>query len=311
MSETPERLPGQPPPWQVTPIPPIHPPVFPPPVTFDFSVPSITVNNPRSLETDTDFATIAIATLAPDGTEIAKYGPTSKYLGNLGKGQTIDPGMSLTGIEVPDGGSVAFTFVVVNRGAWIGDDQALEDMSLVGASVLGALVQGQIVGAASIAGSIGFWPAVAVAAAVAAAIAGLDILLADCDGVVVSGAMTIGKTELLSGAATQAWETPVDYPGTDSPVGCGANSDYTVRYAVGPTPPPVPMVAMPAVIGLLPKVAAEHLSAAGLQGVEETVIGDLDPGLVSAQSPAAGVSVPIGSTVKYTVRELGPGGHPD
>ena len=99
-----------------------------------------------------------------------------------------------------------------------------------------------------------------------------------------------------------------DYPGTDSPDGCFANSDYTVTYAIGKTPP---MVATPSVISLLPKVAAEHLRAAGLQGVEETVLGDLDPGIVSAQSPAAGVSVPIGSTVQYTVHQLPPGGHPD
>jgi hypothetical protein len=116
MSETSERLPGQAPPGQVIPTLPIHPPVFPPPVTFDFSVPSLTVKNPRALFTDTDFATIAAVTLAADGTQIAKYGPMSKYLGDLGKGRSVDPGMSLTAIDVPDGGSVALTFVVVNRG---------------------------------------------------------------------------------------------------------------------------------------------------------------------------------------------------
>jgi hypothetical protein len=84
--------------------------------------------------------------------------------------------------------------------------------------------------------------------------------------------MTIGKTELLSNAVEQPREMTDDYPGTDSPVGCGSNSDYTVTYAIEKTPPPappVPMVATPSVISLLPKVAAEHLRAAGLQGVEE------------------------------------------
>ena len=124
MSETSEQLAGKLPPGRPILKPPLKPPLVPPPpVTFDFSVPSLTVKNPRALETDTDFATIAAAVLAPDGTQIAKYGPTSAFLGNLGKGRTIDPGMSLTGIDVPDGGSVALTFVVVNRGAWEGDSQ--------------------------------------------------------------------------------------------------------------------------------------------------------------------------------------------
>lgn len=324
MSETPGRLPGQAPPAESTPrLPTIHPPVFPPPVTFDFSVPSLTVKNPRAPFTDTDFATIAAATLAPDGTQIAKYGPTSKYLGDLGKGRSLDPGMSLTGIDVPDGGTVALTFVVVNRGAWAGDSQALDAMDAVGGAVIGALIQGSIAGTPVAAGAaagatstvtVTIFPAVALTALVLGVLAGLSIIFADCDGTVVAGAMTIGKTELLSMAVQQPWEMTDDYPGTDSPFGCGSNSDYTVTYAIEKTPPPPPpvqMVATPAVLGMLPNVAAEHIRAAGLQAVMETVLGDLDPGIVSAQSPTAGVSVPIGSTVQFTVHDLPPGGHPD
>jgi PASTA domain len=276
-------------------------------VTFDFSVPSLTVKNPRSLFTDTDFATIAAATLAPDGTQIATYGPTSKHLGDLGKGRSVDPGMSLRNIDVPDGGSVALAFVVVNRGAWAGDSQALDNMDSVGGAVIGAVISGSLVGT----GGVGVVPAVAVTALVLGVLDGLSIILADCDGTVVAGAMTIGKTELLSNAVEQPWEMTDDYPGTDSPDGCGANSDYKVIYTIGKTPPPVPMVATPAITGSSPSMAVERLRAAGLLGAEETVIGDLDPGIVFSQSPAAGVSVPVGSTVKYFVHEPGRGGHPE
>jgi PASTA domain len=311
MSETAEQLAGKLPPGRPILKPPLKPPLVPPPpVTFDFSVPSLTVKNPRALETDTDFATIAAAVLAPDGTQIAKYGPTSAFLGNLGKGRTIDPGMSLTGIDVPDGGSVALTFVVVNRGAWEGDSQALTDMDAVGGAVIGALIQGSIAGTGA-AVTISIFPAVALTTLVLGALAGLSIVFADCDGTVVAGGMTIGQAELLSNAVEQPWTMTQDYPGTDSAIGCGANSDYTVTYSIGKTPPPVPMVIMPAVIGETPAMAAERLRAAGLQPVEETVASDLDPGFVSGQSPDAGVSVPIGSTVHYTVRVLAHGGHPD
>lgn len=318
MSGTHQRIPGRVP-TGVAARPPIDPPVTPP-VTFDFSVRSMTVKDPRSLENDTDFATIAATTLAPDGTQITKYGPTSKYLGDLGKGQTVDPGMSLTGIDVPDGGSVTLAFVVLNRGSWIGDSQALDAMDAVGGAVIGALIQGSIsstptvvAGATVTTTSISIFPAVALTVLVLGILEGLSVIFADCDGTVVGGGMTIGKTELLANAVGQPWEISDDYPGTDSPVGCGSNSDYTVTYSLQQTPPPappVPMVATPAVVGLLPTVAAERLQAAGLHPVEKVVTGDTDPGLVSAQSPAAGVSVPVGSTVQYTVHQLGPGSHP-
>lgn len=99
------------------PGPPIDPPPSTPPVTFDFLVSSLTVKNPRALETDTDYATIAAATLAPDGTQVGSYRPTSQYLGDLGKGKSIDRGMSLAAMDVPDGGFLALSFVVVNRGS--------------------------------------------------------------------------------------------------------------------------------------------------------------------------------------------------
>jgi hypothetical protein len=307
MSETSEQLAGKPPPGRPILKPPLKPPLVPPPpVTFEFSVPSLTVKNPRAPENDTDFATIAAVVLAPDGTQIAKYGPTSAYLGNLGKGQTIDPGMSLTGIAVPDGGSVALTFVVVNRGAWEGDSQALTDMDAVGEAVIKDLGQDAIAG-----GSLEIWPDAPLIILVVGALAALSVIFADCDGTVVAGAMTIGQAELLSNAVEQPWTMTQDYPGSDSPIGCGANSDYSVTYSIGKTPPPVPAVIMPEVIGETPAIAAERLRAAGLQPVEETVTSDLDPGFVSGQSPDAGVSVPIGSTVHYTVRVLAHGGHPD
>jgi len=59
----------------------------------------------------------AAATLAPDGTQVGSYRPTSQYLGDLGKGKSIDRGMSLAAMDVPDGGFLALSFVVVNRGS--------------------------------------------------------------------------------------------------------------------------------------------------------------------------------------------------
>ena len=137
-------------------------------------------------------------------------------------------------------------------------------MDSVGNAVIGALIQGSIAGTGS-PQTVKILPAIALVALVLGVLEGLSVIFADCDGTVVAGAMTIAKTELLSHAVEQPWEMTDDNPGTDSPDGCGSNSDYTVTYTIGKTPQ---MVAAPAVIHLLPKVAAEHLRAAGLQGVD-------------------------------------------
>lgn len=62
----------------------------PEPATFDFTVSSLTVKNPRSLEEDSDFATLAINVLAADNTVIKQYGPIAQSLGGLGKGLSIN-----------------------------------------------------------------------------------------------------------------------------------------------------------------------------------------------------------------------------
>ncbi len=277
-------------------------PIPPPRVTFDFSVPLVTVKNPRSPKSDTDFATLAITTLAPDGTEITKYGPTSKSLGDLGKSRSVHPGLPLTGVDVPDGGSVAFAFVVLNKGAWAGLSTALDSMDLIGSGVVGALAQGSIAGV----GSVGLPWVLTTVAGIVAVLETAKVIFADCDGVVVPGLMTIGRTELLSSTVSRPWEMTVDYPGTDSPDGCGANSDYSVTYRIEVTPPPVPKVAMPDLIGLSPENASRDVRAVGLRGVEETVITTSavrEPSVVVTQQPTAGVLVPVGDAVLYTVKE--------
>src|SRR5271156_5843056 len=99
------------------------------PATFDFRVSSINVTQARSggplQKGDTDYATLAINALAADGTIITQYGPITRKLGDqVGNNSVIDPQMSLTGLAVPEGGSLAVSFVVLNKGAWTWDSTA-------------------------------------------------------------------------------------------------------------------------------------------------------------------------------------------
>jgi hypothetical protein len=297
---------------------PLEPPLEP--ATFDFTVSSLTVKNPRSLFDDTDFANLAISVLAADNTVIKQYGPIAQSLGNLGKGLSINPKMSLTGIAVPDGGSIAISYVVVNKGGWDWDSKAIDAMGLAGSAVLGALAQGTIAGATVVTqaatattaavttstASVALPYVIAVGAAIIAVLEGLSILFADCDGTVVTGAMTIGKTELLQYAATGSWQIIIDYPGTDSADGCGANSDYSVTYGIEATPQAVvvPKVTVPNIVGMSVANGLVALRKVGLVGIEKVIVADVaSPSNIVGQTPAAGAQVAANSEVQYEVKQ--------
>ena len=62
-----------------------------------------------------------------------------------------------------------------------------------------------------------------------------SFIFPDCDGFVAIG--TIGNTKSqwdqnINSASNNIFRRIIRYPGTDSPAGCGSNSDYTVTWSV-------------------------------------------------------------------------------
>lgn len=79
-----------------------------------------------------------------------------------------------------------------------------------------------------------------------------DLLSANCDGVVAGNAITLDIPAL---ATTGVWLQDQNYPGTDSPHGCGANSNYNVQLLVYKTdfqPPPPPTVRLSVAVSPYP-----------------------------------------------------------
>lgn len=290
----------------------------PPQPTFSFSVSSIAVREPRSALNDTDSATLSINVLAADNTLIKQYGPVNRSLGNHGKNSSFDPEMSLTGIAVPEGGSLAVGFVVVNKGEWTELSSLVNSaLNYAGLAVLGALAQGQIaspsmantqtitnpsgqttgtVNGTTTTASVPLSDAVLIGVAIITGLEVLNIVFADCDGTVVPGALSLGQAELLANAVPGPWEITVRYPGTDSPVGCFGNSDYSVTYRViggG--------VTVPYVVGLSPKEAGAALIAAKLDVVTTSIAVKGDVSEVVTQIPAGGAIVPVSSVVQIEV----------
>ncbi len=295
---------------------PIDPPA---PATYDFVVSSMSVIQARSgglvQSGDTDYATLAINALAADNTVITQYGPITRKLGDFGNNSSTEPQMSLTDLAVPEGGSLAVSFIVVNKGGWDWDSTAINALELAGSAVLGALVQGSIVGVtAGSAATVSLSEAIAIGALVVGAMEGINVLFPDCDGTVVPGAFSLGQTELLSYASPAPWKITYNYPGTDSADGCGDNSEYAVTYTVANS---ALRVKVPNVVGLSQKAATAALTAAKL--IVETIFDEIHtpenplpkPKVIS-QYPPAGATAYASSTalIEVTIPEPGePGGH--
>jgi hypothetical protein len=212
--------------------------------------------------------------LAADNTVITQYGPITRKLGDFGNNSWTNPQMSLTGIAAPEGGSLAVSFVVLNKGAWTWDSTAINALELAGSAVLGALAQGGIAAPAttSVAADgattvvttapVSLPEVLAVAAVIIGALEGVNLLMPDCDGVVVPGVLSLGQTELLAYADTGLWNMTFTYPGTDSSDGCGDNSEYAVTYTVANGA--LGGVKVPNVIGMSQQAATAALHEARL-----------------------------------------------
>jgi hypothetical protein len=267
--------------------------------TFVFS--GIAVKVPRSREKDTDYATLGIAVLDAQGTQVATFGPQTLSLGELGGGSFSEVNLAFENIEVPDGGSMLVAATAINMGSWSGAQPLETALNDVSGAVLGALAGGQIVGylSAGAAAPIPVWVAILAAAGIAAVMEGVGLLLADCDGWVAGSPLKLGSSRLAEKTqdGTSSWST--DYPGENSHFGCGANSDYEGSYWLGRQDQ---VTTVPRIIGTGPAEARTAVERAGL------VAEWSEPGraaVIEAQAPLPGTLVPRGTDVGAEIRVPG------
>lgn len=279
---------------------------------YDFIVSSLFISHLRSSgifdSSDTDYATLGIVAMTADGIPVGTYGPVTRSLGDL-TGGPVTLGMWLRHIDVPDGGSMGIVFTVLNKGTWSGRGTITDALNYVCGGLVGALASGQIAGHVSDAGRdpntgqvippapepIGPWWAGILGLGVLGIWEGIELLWTDCDGWVVNGTMQIGRTELDQAASQEPWYWSSVYPGSDSPAGCGGNSNYMVNYEIASS---ALEVTVPKVIGLSPQDAFTKLKSDGLSPLVGRVIrGNVEFPRVAGQDPPAGTVVERYTTV--------------
>lgn len=269
---------------------------------YNFTVPSMWIQGTRAPIHDSDYASLGIATVAPDGTIIDTYDPITRELGSLESG-LVDLNMELTDIDVPDDGSMAVVFTVMNKGTWSGHGTIIDALDKFVGGLVGALAGGQIAGQTNPAttdkdGNVQppssqpispWWAGIAIIASLAT-FELVKIIWPDCDGWVVNATMTFGRTELDKTAGQATWSWTTHYHGSDSSDGCGSTSDYLVNYQVLASA--LPGILVPNLLSHDPQEALAELTTVGLSGeiVSESK-GVVDSPQVYAQSPKAGIYV--------------------
>jgi hypothetical protein len=183
---------------------------------YEFTLESFQILNTRALHNDTDHLTFALK--VGDKAYPAKV----KHMGDLNNG-TFKVKLSFDAVEVPTPESkVVLTYLIMNNGhdqdkvsAWL--KKGAEALLAKGATAAGGAVGGPVGG--GLGALIGYLGE-----------RGLDIAFANCDGWVAGDHIALtGRT--LQGYGRAHRETR-NYPGVDSPRGCGSNSHYKVTWSV-------------------------------------------------------------------------------
>ncbi len=182
---------------------------------YYFSLDSMKIENTRARHNDTDHATLSIKV----GDKL--YDPTTKHLGDLNNGD-YPLQMRFGPIEISDPKTpIVMHLVVVNAGHKSNDD--VEKAVKTG---IDKLIDELAKNNGSDNGNGNGW--VMLAKTITSVLGGL--LFADCDGVVVADQI------VSTGGDLKKWDVvhseTRDYPGTDSPTGCGSNSKYKATWSI-------------------------------------------------------------------------------
>ncbi len=202
---------------------------------YSFYVPSFHINQIRSAHTDTLFASTSLRVNNAPGGLHHDWGAQTVALGDRKAGGDVVYPLAWLDVDVPDptpenpdGGAVYWTYLLVNKGHSNDAAGFLDMFNNACNDMAGALAGGLVAkGGLTVANLAGF-------AAVLGIQELMNMLTADCDGVVAVGSFAYTARELAAMVAApgQVSVTTQDNPGTDSAVGCGGNSDYTVDYWV-------------------------------------------------------------------------------
>jgi hypothetical protein len=194
--------------------------------TYTFTLTTFKITDTRSRHEDTDFVSVAEA--VGNG---APAGAPTKAMGDLNNG-TFTVNLSVQASALPTD-SVSFTYGIVNSGYDANKletalKKAVSDAASKGAKAgISAAANTILPGSGSIASAAGSGYADELIADI------LDVVFPDCDGAVAGGNHVFSGAQLAAQTANGHVISGTDNnKGTNSPTGCGSNSQYYVSWTI-------------------------------------------------------------------------------
>lgn len=254
---------------------------------FSFVLESFQITDTRSLHKDTDYVSFSMVVNPQNGK--GRPQTLKKAMGDLNNG-TYNVNLSFPNVTVNPTDTVVLNYLIVNSGHKSpGDVESLLEKAGVDFLSYGA---SQIPYLGSALGLLSTWFGNEL----------VGLINADCDGVVAAERDTFTYADLMAKTQNGPFNQTTRHPGTDSPHGCGGNSNYYVTWQmleVGNSNNKT----VPDVVGMatdtpgsnpVHQYAVATLQSAGLRASWEQ--GTKGPKVVR-QSPGGGFVVPNGSAV--------------
>jgi hypothetical protein len=173
------------------------------------SLDSFHIDNTRAVHEDTDYVTL--------NAQVNKQPALTRtvFVGDVNNGDH-PVNIQLGPLEVGPNDALTFNYVILNKGHTNGDRDKIEaGLGQAAGAALGAAFGGS------------FWSLVGTGIGKL-----ISIIDADCDGVVAADQIAFVGTNLKQLTASGRHRETRHYPGTDSAVGCGSNSDYKVTWTI-------------------------------------------------------------------------------
>jgi hypothetical protein len=256
--------------------------------TYNLWVTTTAIHQIRSNDQDTLIASMGLGVTGLGGGPHNMLTPAeSMQLGTHVAGDLVEIFLLFQNVDVPDptpefpdGGAISWSFLLVNGGAG--------NMAEI---VAAATTAGDIIAkAVTPTGPVGVF----VGATITAVDALARLLLTGCDGAVASQNWVITAAQLAA-SGELGWNDTQNYPGSQSPLACGAPSSYDVSYTITAHPP----VTIPAFGGTSAQGAAQWARELGLsiQIAQEVASDRIDVPTIESTQPGPGTLVPVGTVL--------------
>jgi hypothetical protein len=203
--------------------------------TYKLTLDSFDIKNTRARHEDTDYVSLSVAVVSSGDRK--QYPTQKKFLGNVNNGHHLIQ-LHVDNIELKPDAKLIMNYIMINNGhGKHNPNQVLEKLESSSSTLVNKGADAAAAGAGALIGT-SVLPGLGTAIGLAAGWIVHEIgaaVFADCDGPVAVEQAVLSAADLEQKTQQGAFKHKTHHPGTDSPTGCGSNSEYDVTWTISRT----------------------------------------------------------------------------